>query len=70
MLLKPMGPSLTCWMRYEVFLQGAAGASNATYNIGADITGLNDFTNFANVFSRFTIKQAKFVVYPVLPVVN
>jgi len=64
MLFKPMSPTVNARLRYT-----AVVTTNGTYaatclNIGSDIAGLADFTTFAGVFARFTIKHAKFAVYP------
>ncbi len=65
-LYKPKGPSINVKIRYELTLTASAGGVVASaYNIGAVITSLSDFTDFAPSFGRFTISHAKLIVLPI-----
>jgi len=69
-MFKPLNPSVKVRMRYA-----ATTNTNGTYagiclNIGADIVGLTDFTNWANTFARFTITRASLVVFPTVLIVT
>jgi len=65
-MFKPINPSVKVRMRYA-----ASTNTNGTYaaiclNIGSDIVGLADFTNWAATFARFSITRATLVTYPLI----